>query len=63
MDAPFRIDIDSPSVAELGKPMSLKITIINKLWSVERVCISAALCNRFLITGCTLRTLEVMVLI
>ena len=47
-------------MAELGKPMVLTIKVSNKLWSIERLCVSTALCNRFLITGCTQRTLEVL---
>lgn len=60
VDAPFKVGVSSPAIAELGKPITLTITVTNKLWSIERLCVSAALCNRFLITGCTLRTLEVV---
>jgi hypothetical protein len=41
--------------------MSVMLKVTNKLWSLERIAINLTLSNRFLVTGCTQKSFEVII--
>jgi len=59
IDAPFSVEIDSPTMGDLGQPLDVRITVHNKLWSLERMQLVVEMCDDFVITGGTSQILEI----
>lgn len=59
MDAPFSVQIESPTIAHLGKVFHVNMRVVNKLHSLERVHIGVDMCDDFVITGGSSQIIEV----
>jgi len=60
VDAPFDATCDAPSTGSVGDICFVNVTVRNKLWSSERIGLSVEIDDDFLITGPTIKMIEVM---
>ena len=59
IDAPFSVEIDSPTIGHLGQVFYVNMKVTNKLDSLEKMHIGVDMCDDFVATGPSSQILEV----
>jgi hypothetical protein len=60
IDAPFSVNINSPTLGCIATPFDVIINIFNKTDTMEKLSVQVDLCEDFIITGGTTQGVEVL---
>ena len=59
IDAPFSVDIASPTIGHIGQVLHVTMKVLNKLDSLEKVHVGVDMSDDFVITGGSSQIIEV----